>query len=120
MPQPDLISLLRESRPIAPPEVREHVRQIAAQAGSPRRVRGAFTWRRALLVAVPAAAAAAGALLLLPGASRRPSPAVVAAGPPSRLHGSLPLVQQRALTPSLAAGGARASGSAASPAPETG
>ena len=51
MSQPDdLLTQLREARPIAPAELREHVRRIAAEAAP--RARGArLTWRRALVVA---------------------------------------------------------------------
>jgi len=55
MSQPDLARVLREARPVAPPELRERVRLVAAQATpSHRRF---VTWRRALVVAVPVAAA---------------------------------------------------------------
>jgi hypothetical protein len=65
--QPDLLTQLRAARPVAPAEVREHVRRIAAAADPGRRPR--FTWRRALVVAVPVAAALAGAALLAPRGS---------------------------------------------------
>jgi len=61
MSQRDLTAELRAGRIAAPAEVRERVRAIAAQASSPRRV---FTWRRALVVALPAAAAIAAALVV--------------------------------------------------------
>src|SRR5579862_6607953 len=114
MSQPDLLGLLRESRPLAPAEVREHVRQIAARERSAQRTR-AFNWRRALLVAVPVAAAAAGASLLLPSGAREPSPSVVAAGSPPTRHGSVGAVRQHALSPVLAISGAGASSAAAIP-----
>lgn len=76
MSQPDLLTELRAARPVAPAELREHVRRIAAGAAAERRRR--LTWRRALLIAVPVAAAIAGAALLVPGNSHRASaPAVV-------------------------------------------
>src|SRR3954467_12866811 len=57
MSQRDLVAELRGSRIPAPAELRAHVRSIAAAgAGTPRRN---FTWRRALVVALPAAAAGA-------------------------------------------------------------
>src|SRR5581483_7412287 len=59
MSQRDLVAELRGARPAAPPEVRERVRLIAARATTPPTRR--FTWRRALVVAVPAAAAVAAA-----------------------------------------------------------
>lgn len=69
MSQPDLINQLREARPVAPAELREHVRRIAAEAApEPRRP---FNWRRAFLVAVPVAAAAIAAAVLIPGGSHR-------------------------------------------------
>jgi hypothetical protein len=56
MSQRDLVAELRAAHVEAPPEVRERVRLIAADAPAPpRRV----TWRRALVVAVPLAAAVA-------------------------------------------------------------
>ena len=65
MSQPDLLAELREARPVAPAELREHIRAIAAEARPARG--GTSTWRRALVVAVPLAAAIAGAAILLPG-----------------------------------------------------
>ncbi len=64
MSQPDFAAELRAARPIAPAEVRERVRLIAARSASPQ---PRITWRRALAVAVPLAAALAVAGLLLPG-----------------------------------------------------
>jgi hypothetical protein len=59
--QPDVARLLRDARPIAPSELRERVRLVAAEAAPPRR--RLVTWRRALVVAaVVAAAAVAGVL----------------------------------------------------------
>ncbi len=78
MSQLDLLSQLREARPIAPAELREHIRAIAAEATTPKR---AVTWRRVLVVAVPLAAAIAGAAILLPGGSRTASPPPVEAQP---------------------------------------
>ena len=61
MSQPDVARLLRDARPIAPSELRERVRLVAAEAAPPRR--RLVTWRRALVVAaVVAAAAVAGVL----------------------------------------------------------
>jgi Domain of unknown function (DUF4349) len=62
MSQPDLLTQLREARPMAPAELREHVRRIAADATPPARRR--LTWRRALVVAIPAAAVVAGVAAL--------------------------------------------------------
>jgi hypothetical protein len=62
MSQHDLVAELRGSRIAAPAELRAHVRSIAASgAGSPR---PRFTWRRALVVALPAAAAIAAVLVV--------------------------------------------------------
>jgi hypothetical protein len=57
MSQRDLVAELRAGRVAAPPEVRERVRLIAAADTSARAPR--FTWRRALVVAIPVAAAVA-------------------------------------------------------------
>ena len=65
MSQPYLVSRLRDARPVAPPELRERVRLIAAEASvPPGRI---LTWRRATVVLVPVAAAIAAAVVLLPG-----------------------------------------------------
>jgi hypothetical protein len=55
MSQPDLARTLREARPVAPAELRERVRLVAAQASAPRRQ--LVTWRRALVLAVVVGAA---------------------------------------------------------------
>jgi len=61
MSQRDLVAELRAARVEAPPQVRERVRLIAADAEvPPRRFRP--TWRRALVVAIPIAAAVAAAI----------------------------------------------------------
>jgi len=62
MSQRDLVAELRGARLAAPPELREHVRLIAAAAEGERRPR--FTWRRALVIAVPLAAALAAAVVI--------------------------------------------------------
>src|SRR5258707_4970898 len=61
MSQRDLVAELHGARIPAPAHVREHVRQIVAGAPAPPR---RFTWRRALVVAVPAFAAVAAAVLI--------------------------------------------------------
>jgi Domain of unknown function (DUF4349) len=61
MSQRDLTAELRAARLAAPADLRVRVRAIAAQAPAPRRV---FTWRRALVVALPAAAAIAAAIVV--------------------------------------------------------
>ncbi|MGN6798202.1 MAG: DUF4349 domain-containing protein [Gaiellaceae bacterium] len=56
MSQRDLVAELRAAHVVAPPEVRERVRLVAAGAPAPPR---RITWRRALVVVVPVAAAVA-------------------------------------------------------------
>ena len=72
MSQPDLARLLRDARPVAPPELRERLRLVAAQATPPRRQ--LLTWRRALLVAVPVAIAVAAGVLATRPTERRAQP----------------------------------------------
>src|SRR5437867_65680 len=62
MSQPDLVSSLRDARPVTPPELRERVRLIAAEASDPPR--RLLSWRRAAVVLVPVAAAIAAAILV--------------------------------------------------------
>ena len=58
MSQPDLLAEIRAARPVAPAELRGRVRELAATAPAPRRrLSLSFSWRRAVLVAVPVAAA---------------------------------------------------------------
>ncbi len=78
MSQPDLARTLRDARPVAPPELRERVRLIAAPASTPRRQ--LVTWRRALVVAVVAGAAVAAGLI----ATRPSHQHVLHAGVPLR------------------------------------
>jgi len=66
----ELLTQLRESRPLAPAELRDHVRRIAESTAAPPR--HGIRWRRALLVAVPVAAAVAGAAILFPGGKSKP------------------------------------------------
>lgn len=61
MSQRDLAAELRGARITAPPELRERVRLIAAADTTPTR---RFTWRRALVVALPVAAAVAATVVL--------------------------------------------------------
>ena len=61
MLQPELARTLREARPVAPAELRERVRLVAAQASTPRRQ--LVTWRRALVVAAVAGAAIAAGVI---------------------------------------------------------
>jgi Domain of unknown function (DUF4349) len=62
MSQRDLGAELRATRITAPPEVRERIRLIAASDTSVRAPR--FTWRRALVVALPVAAAVAATVVV--------------------------------------------------------
>lgn len=65
MSQRDLARTLRDARPVAPPELRDRVRLVAAHAAPPRRQ--LVTWRNALVVAaVVAAAVVAGVLATRP------------------------------------------------------
>ena len=61
MSQRDLVAELRGARIAAPAHVRADVRQIVAGASTPPR---RFTWRRALVLAVPAVAVVAAAVLI--------------------------------------------------------
>ena len=72
MSQPDLARTLREARPVAPAELRERVRLVAAQASPPRRQ--LVTWRRALVLAVVVGAAVAAGVI-----ATRPSHHAIAA-----------------------------------------
>jgi hypothetical protein len=72
MSQRDLVAELHGARIPAPAHVREHVRQIVAGAPAPPR---RYTWRRALVVAVPAFAAVAAAVLITrPGSEPTATP----------------------------------------------
>ncbi len=62
MSQRDLVAELRGARIDAPPELRARVRLIAAADTTPKRP--TFTWRRALVLAVPVAAAIGAAIVL--------------------------------------------------------
>lgn len=75
MSQRDLVAELRAARVAAPDEVRERVRLIAARDTTPRR--RAFTWRHALVVALPAAAAIAAAVVFTRPASHGEQPVAV-------------------------------------------
>jgi len=61
MSQPDLARTLRDARPVAPAELRERVRLVAAQSSTPRRQ--LVTWRRALVAAVVVGAAVAAGVI---------------------------------------------------------
>src|SRR5690348_5944246 len=97
MSQPELIRELQATRPVAPAELRERVRLVAARVSPPRR--RVVTWRRALVVAVPVAAAvAAGVLVSRPShqSAQPPAPLVEhaatdVAGAPAKARALAPL-----------------------------
>ena len=118
MSQRDLAAELRASRIAAPDEVRERVRLIAlADTPPPRR----FTWRRALVVALPVAAAIAASIVFTrPGHQQRVVHGVVVASTPDRALDRLATPAQTH-TPALrAAVGAAAGAKAFAPAPPYG
>ena len=86
MSQRDLVAELRAARVVAPPEVRERVRLIARSAAPPRRM---FTWRRALVVALPAAAAIAAAVVFTRPASHNEQPVALEAQIRAAARGAL-------------------------------
>jgi polyhydroxyalkanoate synthesis regulator phasin len=89
MSQRDLTAELRGARITAPPELRERVRQIAA-ADTTRA--GRFTWRRALVLALPVAAAVAAAVVVTrPSDNPSTTPEVLNA--PGVVHGSTAQIQ---------------------------
>jgi hypothetical protein len=72
MSQRDLVAELRGARLAAPPHLREQVRMIAASATPPAK---RFTWRRALVVALPVAAAVAAVVVVTrPGGRQTAQP----------------------------------------------
>lgn len=70
MSQRDLTAELRASRIAAPYELRERVRLTAGSSDPARR---RFTWRRALVIAVPVAAAIAASIVFIRPAHERPA-----------------------------------------------
>lgn len=94
MSQRDLATELRGARITAPTELRERVRLIAAADTTPGR---RFTWRRALVVALPVAAAVAATVVVTrPGDNRQ-------AATPSVLQGEVkPGVTLQSARPSSA------------------
>jgi hypothetical protein len=87
MSQRDLVAELRASRMAAPHELRERVRLIADadSTASPRR----FTWRRALVVALPVAAAVAASIVFTRPAHHAAQPVALEARVASATHGSV-------------------------------
>ena len=98
MSQRDLVAELRTARIEAPAEVRARVRLIAAADTTSVR-RRTFTWRRALVVAVPIAAAVAATFVFT-----RPSHQTQAVPPVERtiVHGAAAGVPSLKLAPSTA------------------
>jgi hypothetical protein len=91
MSQRDLTAELRSARVVAPGHVRAHVRLIAAAATPPPR---RFTWRRALVIALPVAAAVAVAVIVArPSPQHQASPAALErdqlATPATTVHGAV-------------------------------
>ena len=105
---------LRAARPVAPADLRERVRAIAAAAEEPAR-RRPLPWRRLALGAVPvalAAAAVAGVVVGLTGAHR--AQPVAAPGTASRATAPRPgPIRPRGELPTLKSSGATAQRSAA-------
>jgi hypothetical protein len=94
MSLPDLQSQLRESRPLAPAEVRDHVRRIAAQSVEPRRPRRQLTWRRSFALAIPVAAAVAAGLVIQDRGGSRPAGVAIGSGRPTTVTSRLPGVEK--------------------------
>jgi hypothetical protein len=88
MSQRDLAAELRAARITAPAEVRERVRAIAATDTTARTPR--FTWRRALVVALPVAAAVA-AVIVVTRPAHHPSAVATPTLQPQRaaVHGAV-------------------------------
>lgn len=113
MSQRDLVAELRAVRLTAPPEVRERVRLIAANAATapPRR----FLRRRSLVLLVPVAAALAAAVVLTRPHSSAPPPQGLALQPETAVHGAA--AAPGAGSPSAATGSNAAVPKAFAPAP---
>jgi hypothetical protein len=91
MSQPELVAALRSARPVAPPQLRERVRLIAAGAPDSSPPRRRLTWRRALVIAVPVAAAVAAAVVLYPRSNGPGAPTATPPAPPverTQAHGA--------------------------------
>ena len=100
MSQRDLVAELRAARIEAPPEVRARVRLIAAADTTTVR-RRTFTWRRALVVAIPVAAAVAATIVFTrPSHQTKAVPPVYSA---AVAHGSAAAVPSLKLAPSIVA-----------------
>jgi len=106
MSQRDLTAELRGARIVAPSELRERVRLIAAADATPTR---RFTWRRALVVALPVAAAVAASIVFTrPGEHRAGGTVTTMQVGHGEVRGALPQAGKAvgAPTTSDAAGGA--------------
>jgi hypothetical protein len=124
MSQLDLIAELRAGRPVAPAELRERIRQLAADAPARRR---RVTWRRALVVAIAVAGLAAMAGALLPRGSEQdtakrvydeaPIPRAAATDQASSSHGSALEAQRALAVPATARSSGAASKSLTIPPP---
>lgn len=88
MSQRDLVAELRAAHIEAPSEVRARVRLIAAADTTPAR-RRTFTWRRALVVALPVAAAVA-ATIVFTRPAHHPRAEIAVDRAPAILHGAVP------------------------------
>jgi Domain of unknown function (DUF4349) len=88
MSQRDLAAELRAARIPAPAEVREHIRAIAATDTTAREPR--FTWRRALVVALPVVAAVAATIVFTrPAHHATAVPDLLTSGKPTIVHGAV-------------------------------
>ena len=109
MSQRDLVAELRAARLTAPDEVRERVR-LTAVAGTPPPRR--FTWRRALVVALPVAAAVAASIVFTRPDHQQPIAHGIVTGTPAIDRAAAPLPQSQV--------GAAGSAKAFAPAPPHG
>jgi len=89
MSQPDLLTQLRQARPIAPRELRERVRLVAERAPQPRR---RLSWRLGAVVALGAALAIVAAVVATRGDDRgsasAPTPAPAPESARSKAYGA--------------------------------
>src|SRR3954447_14305234 len=89
MSQRDLTAELRGARIAAPSELRQRVRLIAAADTTPTR---RFTWRRALVLALPVAAAIAASIVFTrpSGNHQTATPTVARGAAAGEVHGAKP------------------------------
>jgi hypothetical protein len=88
MSQRDLVAELRAARIEAPSEVRARVRLIAAADTTPVR-RRTFTWRRALIIALPVAAAVAATIVYTRPAHHAQNELSLDRATPAIVHGAV-------------------------------